>query len=369
MKRQHAGYSGILGMAAGMLLAGVVEGRAEVVEFTLDPDRSTVGLAGKLLGFDLQEQGAGSLSTKYDGTIAADLTGSTITFLGTGKVVARESGTWKPNAGGVDGSAPANYAGKASTFFASAEAAVRHLEFSATSVSIPLANGTFDSAAILFQFPLTSPAVLDYRVSGLLAQADQVALAGYATNRVATQSTLTTSGDTQTLTIPVEAVYLLTLVAPNDVSITLTGQLVATRTVGGGGGTTLDDYLATQFPGESNPAIVGPGANPDNDPLPNFVEYAFGLNAKVPDVDFAPLTVRLDATDTGKRILEYIRAAGTSGVSFRIETSIDTVNWIPLNTAPVVTDLGNGQEKVVVTDAEPVAANAFRLLRITVSRP
>jgi len=57
---------------------------------------------------------------------------------------------------------------------------------------------------------------------------------------------------------------------------------------------TADPYLLwidTFFPGETNPAIIGPLANPDGDPFPNWIEYVYEMNpaAGFNETDKVPL--------------------------------------------------------------------------------
>ena len=107
------------------------------------------------------------------------------------------------------------------------------MTFDVTSNPLALTGGSFDSAGLLFRFIDTNNAVLDYRASGILSSSGSKVLSGLATNKVAGVSTLVSAGGVETLTIPVSATYSFSLLLPDDSTITLTGQLVATR----GGGT------------------------------------------------------------------------------------------------------------------------------------
>lgn len=352
--------SALLGMASGGGL------RAET--FTVDSAQSSITLSGTALGFSFQEQGTGSLTAHYGGTILATVTGTNISFTGSSQILALTNGTWQPDANGASGSAPADYGGQASAFVSQAKAAVRDLQLDVTSGAIPVTNGQFDSSSLVFQIPLNSSSALDYQVTGLAATQGRISLAGLATNAVATTATLVTSGTTQTLTIPIHAGYQFTMLTSNDLELLLSGQLVATRTVTTGG-QTFAAYIAAQFPGVTDPTVIGPTADPDHDGLPNFVEFAFGLNASVANPGFAPLTVRVDPTQPAQRTLEYVRPQGLSGVSYQLESSSDLKTWTPLTATPQVKDLGNGQEQVTVTDTEPLGANASRFIRLTVSQP
>ncbi len=170
--------------------------RADTVVFTIDPSRSSVAISGYLIGGGLiQEQEAGSLTTKYSGTIVANVTGTTIQFPGGSMIVAANNGTWPPGLGGAVGSAPANYGGVASRVvvsgmpltFAWVQAAVRNIQLDVFSPDIPLTGGSFKVYRLAFQFLTNSPASLDYVISSFLGTTRKSeALAGYATNQVAT---------------------------------------------------------------------------------------------------------------------------------------------------------------------------------------
>src|SRR5436190_24154754 len=94
--------------------------------FTLDSGQSQITLAGKAAGFTFSEQGPGSLTTHYNGPIKIELTASTIRFTGGSAADAQTNGVWQPAPGGGAGSAPADYAGKASIGFGTAYTAMRN---------------------------------------------------------------------------------------------------------------------------------------------------------------------------------------------------------------------------------------------------
>jgi hypothetical protein len=88
--------------------------------FTIDPTQSSLSLIGSYFAYNgtnypIDEQGTGSLTTTYEGTIHADIdkVGHTINFLNDSvtAITADNSGTWQPAVGGGSGSAPANYGG------------------------------------------------------------------------------------------------------------------------------------------------------------------------------------------------------------------------------------------------------------------
>jgi hypothetical protein len=210
--------------------------RAELATFTVDPARSSVTLSGSASGAPLQAQGPGSLEAVYDGTVVLDVGPSEIRFVGGSRIAPREPNAWQPGPKGADGSAPASYGGKAKLgaglFSINAVAATRRILLDLLgSTPFPLQSGTCNAAGLGFQFVETNNPVLDYRTSGIANEKDGMALSGLATNQLAGMSTLVTEGDVQTLTLKVSATYLFELLIPDDSSLSLTGQLVATRVV------------------------------------------------------------------------------------------------------------------------------------------
>ena len=215
----------------GITLAAIQLGytaqlRAAPVSFTIDESQSSITLAGTVLGNPLQEQGQGSLVTSFHGTILADASATAVQFTGGSVLAAQTNGVWQPGLGGASGSAPADYAAKASTILGSIKGALRNLVLDLSSGVLPLNNGQFDGGALLFAFPTNSTATFDYDAGPLLGS-DGITLEGVSTNRVASGATLETTADGQKLVISVDAEFKFTAVIENDSSVRFTGTLVA----------------------------------------------------------------------------------------------------------------------------------------------
>src|SRR5262245_25627440 len=98
--------------------------------FTIDQPSSSLTLSGTVGSSTIQQQGSGSLTTHYYGTVVStwDLDGGTISFASDGSfAVAVNSGSWQPRPGGASGSAPANYGGRVTIILVTAQVAVRGL--------------------------------------------------------------------------------------------------------------------------------------------------------------------------------------------------------------------------------------------------
>lgn len=113
------------------------------VLFSLDPS-SSLTLSGSINGSAITQQGPGSLTTTYQGTLSADVASddSTISFFNDGNTAAADdSGSWQPLPNGASGSASANYGGQVNLgIFGTARAAVRGLQVSASADSLGLTD-------------------------------------------------------------------------------------------------------------------------------------------------------------------------------------------------------------------------------------
>ena len=205
---------------AGRMQAG------EVV-FAIDPARSQLTLSGKIAGYTVTTQGAGSLTTTYSGNINAKVSGSSIQFTGSSTITAKTNGVWQPAVGGGSGSAAADYGAQVSVpIFGTGYGALRNLVFDVTSPSLTLAGTNFDSSALVFSFTPSSNSSLDYNA---VVTDGTLALAGYSTNTIANQASLSTNGSEEVLVIHINTQFTFTLLSAGDTPLELTGQIVATN--------------------------------------------------------------------------------------------------------------------------------------------
>jgi hypothetical protein len=207
--------------ALGMLLNRQA---AEAAVLAIDSAKSSITLSGNILGTAIQEQGPGSLTTHFAGSIRFETTPASITFPGGSVVDAITNGVWAPNGGGGSGSAPADFAGEARSFLATVKGAFRNLVLDVTSGALPLANGEFDASALVFAFPTTATASLDYDL-GLFK--DALPLTGVATNKVTKAGSFKTENGRATLTIEVNTEYAFAALSAGEAFVRLSGQLVA----------------------------------------------------------------------------------------------------------------------------------------------
>src|SRR5688572_26123004 len=74
--------------------------RAETRIYSIDPAQSNITISGTVSSpfgpAPIEQQGTGSLTTSYNGTIHADRTSTTIQFISGGSIDANVSGNWQP---------------------------------------------------------------------------------------------------------------------------------------------------------------------------------------------------------------------------------------------------------------------------------
>lgn len=210
--------------------------RGELKTFTVDTNQSLLTISGtftyETTSLPLEQQGPGSLTTHYTGTILANVTDSTITFVGGSSVIGLNSGSWQPLPGGALGSAPANYGGKVYRWFlvviVDAKAAVRDALLDVTSGVLPITATEFSSQGLVFNFPPEATTVLDYNYSGVIGSGSgSQLLTDSSTNSVSTNATLKVVGGELVLTIPVDISGTATALSPDDVQYRFRGQVVA----------------------------------------------------------------------------------------------------------------------------------------------
>jgi hypothetical protein len=345
------------------LLAALAACSAAAADFTLVPEQSSITLSGTTIGgIALEEQGAGSLSTRYEGVIRAEVSDA-IRFMSGSVISARTNGSWQPITGGATGSEPANYGLKANAgLLGQAQAAARRVQFEVTSEAIPLNGTSFDSTTLVFSFLTNAHGTLDYVMSGFFPQKGSEQLAGYATNAVTSTASLTTSGDVQTLTIPIQADFLVTLLNENDTRLRVSGQLVATRSL-----TTqvpsYNTWASTHFPANSDPAVSGESADPDGDGLENFVEFALGHDPKAANNE-TQVIASTPPDAPGQVQFEYARTKGVSDSSVDF-TLRQYPEMSPVAASQQITDLGNGKERVTLRLPNNEAGTRLYVLTIS----
>ncbi len=131
------------------------------------------------------------------------------------------------------------------------------------------------------------------------------------------------------------------------------------------------DWQAAHFPGQTDPTVIGPHADPDADGMQNVVEFAFDRTPTVADAGPGPLRASLLPGAARQVVLEYTRL-GVVGIGYAIESSGDLRTWTPLPSpvTPKLARVGDGQIKVTYGSARELPASAPRVfyrLKITLN--
>ena len=145
---------------------------------------------------------------------------------------------------------------------------------------------------------------------------------------------------------------------------------------------TLEQWRALWFGTTSNSGTAADNADPDNDGLPNFLEYAFGLNPTNVDVGWrlSPLLIRTNSADW--LTCSFFRNTNAADLTFSLQAAgtLPSSSWSNLvswtsaagwsGPAPVSeAGVAPGRVRVVVRDTQPINAGAARYLRLVVARP
>jgi hypothetical protein len=121
------------------------------------------------------------------------------------------------------------------------------------------------------------------------------------------------------------------------------------------------------WPGVTDPAIIGPDADPDNDGLLNLLEYAFALDPNTPGADGLPeLSIR-QLEGEQYAVLTYRQATAATDLEFDpVATSdLSAPDWQTLTDQIETVDHGSHQ-LVTVRDAAPLNAAGSRFFQLRV---
>lgn len=145
----------------------------------------------------------------------------------------------------------------------------------------------------------------------------------------------------------------------------------------------IEFWRTVRFGGAvSNPAVSGDFADPDGDQVPNFLEYALGLDPLSASTEGLPFVKILNDSGNSYLALIFQRSTSATDTTFAIRTSGDLIQWLSgssysgSNTIPVTATttevsrrLTNGIETITVRDNTPVNSAARRFMMMRVSNP
>lgn len=242
LTRRHFSQLGALAwLGALLLLLQAIPAAAVPVVFTVDSTNSTFTQSGSVtsggITMPILEQGPGSLTTHYSGTVLANLTPPLLQFPGGSLVVALTNGIWQPAAGGAAGTAAADSAGKITysvlIFSLNGYIAGRNLKLDLSSPALTLTNSGFDGSQLAITY-LTNSAplpVTDYRlvstIPGVNSTNGSTLISG-TINNSPSRAYLTNAAGLLKLVIPVNVTNVSSSSTTNNTTTILNGQLVAT---------------------------------------------------------------------------------------------------------------------------------------------
>jgi hypothetical protein len=266
------------------------------LSLTVDSTQSSLTVGGSLSGGTLSgtvtQQGTGSLTTSYTGTIAGvlDQTGNTLQFSSSTALSANTSGSWQPDVNGVSGMSSADYGGQMNLMapfvgsVGTLEMAVRDLAISLSSSALALTG-----SGSTLSFPSTQTLSItagnvDYLATGLAAS--QVTPGRASLAALSATNTATSTGSLQDLgggqfqvTLPI-SVALSFVVSGQTITFNVSGQIVAS-----GSGSTLvppvanSDFYETSAGGTLNvPGGTGVLSNDTNSVTSTLVDNASNGN-------------------------------------------------------------------------------------------
>ncbi|MFN7139462.1 MAG: TIGR03769 domain-containing protein, partial [Limisphaerales bacterium] len=113
-------------------------------------------------------------------------------------------------------------------------------------------------------------------------------------------------------------------------------------------------------------SVINPNADPDNDGIPNALEYALGLNPTVANPNGRPSAVIVNSGGINYGALQFTRRKNATDVTYQVlAASSLTGPWNQVSQVVSTTDNGS-TETVIIRDTAPVAGTSQRFLRLQV---
>jgi aryl-phospho-beta-D-glucosidase BglC (GH1 family) len=199
-------------------------------------------------------------------------------------------------------------------------------------IQFGILGGTNTSQTLIFTITLSQASAAT--VSAFWTTMDGTAIAG--SDYIAANGTLTfTPGQTQQ-TVAVTVLPRVVSQPTQTFLIQLSNVTGTSVSDGTGVGTIINPggpyalWLNANFTaGElANPAISGAAADPDHDSLPNYLEYALGLNPKVGEPSLAPHLQIETIGGQPAATFTYTSNTNATDAILTVQTSTNLINWI-----------------------------------------
>ena len=125
---------------------------------------------------------------------------------------------------------------------------------------------------------------------------------------------------------------------------------------------TFAQWIAAAYPGQTDPLIIGPYADPDNDGISNLQEYFFGTSPSIAD-STNPVTFAMDAQ--GDLVMTFRLGKNAIGLTYSVEQSQDLVSWMDSGLAATV--LSDNGAFYIMQATVPTGTYPRLFLRLSIS--
>jgi hypothetical protein len=124
-------------------------------------------------------------------------------------------------------------------------------------------------------------------------------------------------------------------------------------------------WQKTHWPDATDPAVIGPDADPDRDDFSNVFEYAFALDPRTPDADGAPEVSIREVAGEYYGVLTFRQALAATDLRFEPVAggSLAAPDWLPITDIVDTTDRET-YRSISVRDAVPLSGNAARFFQL-----
>jgi hypothetical protein len=127
------------------------------------------------------------------------------------------------------------------------------------------------------------------------------------------------------------------------------------------------DWQEQFFPGETDPAVVGPNADPDGDGIPNLIEYALGLDPTSPNREGLPFLDDLETIgDETYLTFTFVSPDGVGDVGYSVKVGSELGGAAAEAEHVRSVAAGDGYSAHTYRDVEPIDSNDRRFMWLEV---
>jgi surface-anchored protein len=131
----------------------------------------------------------------------------------------------------------------------------------------------------------------------------------------------------------------------------------------------IESWQTNHWPATAGLHLVGLGADPDGDGVPNLSEYAFGTNPNQAGATNLPTYLTVTVSGTNYGALRYTRSKAATDVILTPEMApAPSGPWTPMTNLVSTVDQGS-TELITYRDPNPVATSTNRFGRVRVTLP